>query len=319
MRLIFRKKKKRELTEVSEGIIPQGRYKYVLHTQTEESERCRWFMFLWVKGLFLLFARKKKPLSTLHTARVTLHLALQTNTLLSISSWLLTGPRAVVIVGDGWDLPFPLPGNVSSCDTMWQKISTAVMAQQCSLPPLHSPPGAYPKPTSNVAHVACGWLILRRMSCSAQVALQINISRFAESTEVLCWLKVWSRRLRTQTLSKPFCFLPSATAHCVKDPPVLMLLKQQICHPCSNCHGDRVKSHTYWCYSAWVYTHYPLPQLPENASHAEWRKDSSFLESFGNMQTFKSSLRSLSRRFPPENCSSPPLPPHSLVCVGFNL
>lgn len=53
---------------------------------------------------------------------------------LSIHSWLLAGPCAVVMVGDGWDLQFPLPGNVSCCETMWQKISTAVMAQQCSLP-----------------------------------------------------------------------------------------------------------------------------------------------------------------------------------------
>lgn len=48
--------------------------------------------------------------------------------------WQLAGPCAVVIVGDGWDLQFPLPDNVSCCETMRQKISTAVMAQQCSLP-----------------------------------------------------------------------------------------------------------------------------------------------------------------------------------------
>lgn len=53
---------------------------------------------------------------------------------LSIHSWRLTGSCAVVLAGDGWDLQFPLPGNVSCCETMWQKISTAVMAQQCSLP-----------------------------------------------------------------------------------------------------------------------------------------------------------------------------------------
>lgn len=138
--------------------------------------------------------------------------------------------------------------------------------------PLDSPPGAYPKPTSDVLYVACGWLILRRMSCMVQVALQINISRFAVSTEVL----VLTYSLNPQTANinsdKPvLCYSDtqckmSPRVKCV--PPVLhmndcvakthysettvkapeCLLKQQICHHCTNCHGDRVRSQTYRYY-----------------------------------------------------------------------
>lgn len=69
--------------------------------------------------------------------------------LIRTTRWQNLAPRLWRGVG-GWDLQFPLPDNVSCCETMWQKISTAVMAQQCSLP-LHillqeliqSPPRTY--------------------------------------------------------------------------------------------------------------------------------------------------------------------------------
>lgn len=94
------------------------------------------------------------------------------------------------------DLQFPSPDNVSCCETMWQKVSRAVMAQQCFSAPPHSPPGACPEPTSDVAFVACGWLILRTTGCAAHVALEINISLFAEWSELLCRLTVWAHKRR---------------------------------------------------------------------------------------------------------------------------
>lgn len=52
------------------------------------------------------------------------------------------------------------------------------------------------------------------MSCMVQVALQINISRFAESTEVLCWLTVWTQGPQIQT-DKPVQFYSACKAHSV--------------------------------------------------------------------------------------------------------
>lgn len=51
------------------------------------------------------------------------------NTQLTVGRTLCSG------YSGGWvRFTVSLPGNVSCCETMWQKISTAVMAQQCSLP-----------------------------------------------------------------------------------------------------------------------------------------------------------------------------------------
>lgn len=91
---------------------------------------CRTVSFLTAVDSASIFCEEKREKKDV-TANIWLSL--------SIHIWLLTGPCAVVIVRegegkDGWDLQFPLPGNVSCCETMWQKISTSVMAQQCSLP-----------------------------------------------------------------------------------------------------------------------------------------------------------------------------------------
>lgn len=129
--------------------------------------------------------------------------AVTPNTWLSINA-LLTGPCAVVLVGDGWDLQFPLPGNVSCCETMWQKISTAVMAQQCSLP-LYILLRSLSK-----AHLQCSVCSLQMThpqenelyGAGSLANKQFTVCTLLWST---CWLKVWTHRLQTQP-DKPTLF-----------------------------------------------------------------------------------------------------------------
>lgn len=62
------------------------------------------------------------------------------------------------------------------------------------------------------------------------------------------------------------------------------LLKQQICHHCTNCHGDKVRSQTYWYYQCMSVCSLPFTQLPEKT---EWKGDSTSLGWLGSMQAFK--------------------------------
>lgn len=156
--------------------------------------------------------------------------------------------------------------------------------------PLDSPPGAYPKPTSDVLYVACGWLILRRMSCMVQVALQINISRFAESTEVL--VLTYSLNPQTANTNSDKPFLCYSDTQCKMSPCfnvsllyytwVTMSLKHTTVR-----HPLRLRN-VYWnskfviiapiametrlgpkptgIISVWVYAHYPLRNFQKKLS-----------------------------------------------------
>lgn len=115
----------------------------------------------------------------------------------------MTGPCAVVIAGDGWDLPFlyqVMSPVVKQCDRKSVQL-WCLSSVLC------------PSTFSSEAHLKCpvcsgGWLILRRTSCMMQVPLQINISRCAESPEVRCWLSCWTHRLQHklwQNNSVVFC------------------------------------------------------------------------------------------------------------------
>lgn len=120
--------------------------------------------------------------------------------------------RVVIAGGMG---KFSLPDNVSCCETMWQKICTSAMSQQCFFAPLHSPQGAHPKPTSNIAYVAGGWLILGRKELYGAGSLankHFTICSVYSST-----LLSWSRIHQTANAvgsNAPLCVLHTWWFYC---------------------------------------------------------------------------------------------------------
>lgn len=92
-------------------------------------------------------------------------------------------------------------------------------------------------------------------------------------------------------------------------------MKQQICHHCTNCHGDRVKSQTYWYYTVHECMLITLYRNFQETLHAEWMGDSTSLGWLGNMLIFK--LFFLSHLFPSKTPCETSLVPHSVCRILF--
>lgn len=136
------------------------------------------------------------------------------------------------------------------------------------------------------------------MSCMVQVALQINIWQFAESIEVLRWLKSEPTSCKYQLWQTICVLLCLQSAECKWSSSVNVSL---LCHTCDDCitktHNNEISAKAPeflvilfiekanlsslqqlpWrqgkipkllgLYSTWVHTHYLSPQLLGNTAH----------------------------------------------------